>query len=71
MHRKNAQLDEMQRELQDKNDELQNETPILQRKIKGKTNTRFPSAFNPPPPPPNQEPSPPLQFHTATVRRHI
>ena len=65
MHRKNAQLGEMQRQLQDKNDELQNETPILQRKIKGTTNTRFPSAFNPPP---NQEPSPPLQLHTATVR---
>ena len=56
MHRKNAQLDEMQRQLQDKNDELQNETPILQRKIKGKTNTRFPSVFTPPPPHPTKSP---------------
>ena len=71
MYRKNVQLDEMQRQPQDKNDELQNETPILQRKIKGKTNTRFPSAFTPPPPPPNQEPSPPLQLYIATVRSHI
>lgn len=71
MHRKNAQLDEMQRQLQDKNDELQNETPILQRKIKGKTNTRFPSAFTPPPPTqPRALSSTPI-MHTATVRRHI
>ena len=41
MHRKNAQFDEMQRQLQAKNGELQNET----------TNSRFSGAFNPPPPP--------------------